>query len=113
MTQDDRDHIAACPVCVRGKSSHQPPAGLFQPLKIPQCHWSHITVDFLTGLPPSEGHQVILTIVDQFSKTAHFIPLSKLSSAAETRELLIRYVFHFHRIPRDILSNRAPQFSQV
>lgn len=105
MTQDNRDHIAACPVCARGKSSHQPLVGLLQPLEIPQCHWLHITVDFLTCTPPSEGHQALLTVVDRFSKT-----LPKLSSAAETGELLIRYVFHFHRIPRDILSNRGPQF---
>lgn len=78
MARVTREYIAACPVCARGKASHQPPAGLLQPLGIPRWLWSHIAVDFVTGLPPSEGHQVVLTVVDHFFKSAHFIPLPKL-----------------------------------
>lgn len=64
-----------------------------------QSHpWSHMDVDFVTDLPPSDGHRVILTIVDQFSKAAHFVPLPKLPSAAETGDLLVRHVFHHHSI---------------
>ncbi|XP_061639745.1 uncharacterized protein LOC133483105 isoform X2 [Phyllopteryx taeniolatus] len=41
-------------VCARGKTSHLPPAGLLRPLPIPSRPWSHIALDFITGLPPSE-----------------------------------------------------------
>lgn len=76
--------------------------------------WSHMDMDFVTDLPPSDGHRVILTIVDQFSKAAHFVPLPKLPSAAETGDLLVRHVFHHNGIPRDIVSDRGLQFtSQV
>uniref|UniRef100_A0A674PMU1 Gypsy retrotransposon integrase-like protein 1 n=1 Tax=Takifugu rubripes TaxID=31033 RepID=A0A674PMU1_TAKRU len=114
MAQDTKDYIAACPVCSRGKASHRPPAGLLQPLEIPRRPWSHIAVDFITGLPPSQGHEVVLTVVDRFSKSAHFIPLPKLPSAAETGELLVQHVFRLHGLPTDIVSDRGPQFcSQV
>lgn len=73
--------------------SHQPPAGLLQPLGIPRWPWSHIAMDFVIGLPPSDGHQVILTVVDHFSKAAHFVPLNELPSAVETGELLVQHVF--------------------
>lgn len=53
-------------------------------------------MDFVTGLPPSERHQVVLTVVDRFSKSAHFIPLLKLLGAAETVELLVQHVFRFN-----------------
>ena len=30
--------------------------------------WTHISVNMVTGLPDSHGHNVILMIVDRFSK---------------------------------------------
>lgn len=51
----------------------------------------------VTGLPPSNGHiegrrDTRITIVDCFSKAAHFVPLSKLLSAAETGDQVVHYV---------------------
>lgn len=111
MTKDTKEFVSACSVCARSKSSHQTPAGLLRPLPIPRRPWSHIAVDFVTGLPPSEGNTVILTIVDRFSKTVHFVPLPKLPSALETANLLVLHVFRLHGIPQDIVSDRGPQFS--
>lgn len=99
MTRDARAFIDACPVCACGKSSHQPPAGLLHPLPVPRRPWSHITVNFVTGLPTSDGQRVILTIDDRFSKAAHFVPLSKIPTAAETRGLVVKHVFSLHGIP--------------
>ena len=111
MTADTKLFVSACSVCARSKASHQAPAGLLRPLPIPHRPWSHIAVDFVTGLPPSEGNTVILTIVDRFSKAVHFIPLAKLPSALETATLLVQHVFRLHGIPADIVSDRGPQFS--
>ena len=111
MAADTKEFVAACSVCARSKASHQAPAGLLRPLPIPHRPWSHVAVDFVTGLPPSEGNTVILTVVDRFSKAAHFIPLPKLPSALETANLLVIHVFRLHGIPVDIVSDRGPQFS--
>ena len=111
MAADTKEFVAACSVCAQSKASHQAPAGLLRPLPIPHRPWSHVAVDFVTGLPPSEGNTVILTVVDRFSKAAHFIPLTKLPSALETANLLVIHVFRLHGIPVDIVSDRGPQFS--
>lgn len=111
VSTDTREFVAACSLCARGKASHQPPAGPLHPLPVPHRPWSHIAVDFVTGLPPSQGNTVILTIVDRFSKGVHYIPLPKLPSAFETAELLVNQVFRLHGIPADIVSDRGPQFS--
>ena len=68
-------------------------------------------MDFVTGLPPSEGNTVILTIIDRFSKAVHYIPLPKFPSALETADLLSSHVFKLHGIPIDIVSDRGPQFA--
>ncbi|KAI3375592.1 hypothetical protein L3Q82_003912 [Scortum barcoo] len=73
-------------------------------LSVPGRPWSHIALDFVTGLPPSNGKTVILTIVDRFSKAAHFVALAKLPTARETADLLANHVVRLHGIPRDIVS---------
>lgn len=98
-------YVLACETC-----HHQAPPGLLHPLPVPSCPWSNIALDFVTGLPCSSNHSAILTIVDRFSKAAHFIPLSMLPFALETASLLVEHVVRLHGIPVDILSDRAPQF---
>lgn len=113
MTGDTREYVSACFICARGKTSHRPPSGVLCPLPIPHRPWSHIAVDFVTGLPPSEDN-LILTIVDQFSTLFHFVSLPWLPMVFEAASLLAVLVFRLHGIPTDIVSDRGPQFtSQV
>lgn len=83
MDQDTRSFVKACTVCTHGKSSNTPPSGLLQPLPLRGRTWSHISVDIVTGLPPSQGNTVILTIVDSFSKATHYIAIPKLPTAKD------------------------------
>ena len=107
MVPDISAFVAACTVCAQNKTPRQAPSGLLQSLPVPRRPWSHICLDFVTGLPPSDGNTVILAVVDRFSKAAHFIPLPKLPSAKETAQHVIR----IHVFPVDIVSERVPQFS--
>lgn len=111
IKNDVKVYVEACPVCNQGKSTRQRPQGLLRPLPVPRRPWSHLSLDFVTGLPPSQGNTVILVVVDRFSKAARFIPLPKLPTAKETAELLMNHVFRIFGIPLDIVSDRGPQFS--
>jgi hypothetical protein len=70
-----RDYVTSCAVCQRNKSEHLHPAGFLQPLPVPSQVWSDIVMDFVEGFPRVGGKSVILTVVDRFSKFAHFIAL--------------------------------------
>ena len=92
---------------VPATSTHTAPsAGLLQPLSIKHRTWSCISIDFVTGLPLSEGNTTILTIIDRFSKAVHLLSLPKLPSALESTDLLVQHVFYLHGIPDDIVSDR-------
>ncbi len=88
LAADVRQFVLACPTCAQCKPVNRPPDGLLHPLPVPSRPWSHIPLDFVSGLPPSKGNTVILTVVDRFSKVVHFIPLPKLPSARETAQLI-------------------------
>ena len=48
-------------------------AGKLRPNEVPERLWQHISVDFITKLPMSKGHDLILVICDRFSKMSHFV----------------------------------------
>lgn len=98
--------VSACPTCSRNKVSHWPPTGLLHPLPVPSWPWSHITLDFVTGLPASKSNTTILSTVDRFSKAVHFVALPNLPSAREMANRLVHNVFHQHVLPVDIVLDR-------
>jgi hypothetical protein len=50
MKRDVAAHLALCDTCHRVKAEHQRPAGLLQPLKVPESKWEEIRMDFIVGL---------------------------------------------------------------
>ncbi len=111
MAEDIRAYVATCSICTQHKDSRSRPQGLLLPLPVPARPWSHISMDFVTGLPTSQGNKVILVVVDRFSKACHLIPLPKLPSAPQTAEIVLQHVFRLHGFPQDVVSNLGPQFA--
>lgn len=105
-----REFVAACPTCAHSKSTTRATAGLLQPLSTPHRPWSHISIAFVTGLPPSDGDTTIVTVVDSFSKLVHFIPTEKLPSAKGTAELMLHQMFRLYGFPVEVVSDRESQF---
>ncbi len=59
MARDIQDFVLACSVCASCKTSNCPPEGLLQPLSVPLRPWSHIALDFISTLSPSQGNTVV------------------------------------------------------
>uniref|UniRef100_A0A8C1RNS1 Gypsy retrotransposon integrase-like protein 1 n=1 Tax=Cyprinus carpio TaxID=7962 RepID=A0A8C1RNS1_CYPCA len=110
MASDIRRYVNGCTDCAISKSPHHLPSGKLHPLPVPNRPWSHLGVDFITDLPPSDNNTCILVIVDRFSKSCRLLPLKGLPTAMETAELLFNHVFRYFGIPEDIVSDRGPQF---
>nr|CAD39902.2 OSJNBa0065B15.6 [Oryza sativa Japonica Group] len=88
MKREIAEYVTVCDVWQRVKAEHQKPAGLLQPLKIPEWKWEEIGMDFITGLPrTSSGHDSIWVIVDRLTKVAHFIPVKTTYSGSRLAEL--------------------------
>lgn len=45
VREDVAQHVQCCPVCQRNKSLHTRPAGLLQPLQLPERRWGSINMD--------------------------------------------------------------------
>ncbi|WVZ49314.1 hypothetical protein U9M48_000683 [Paspalum notatum var. saurae] len=69
MKREVAEYVAVCDTCQCVKAEHQRPAGLLQPLKIPEWKWEEISMDFIVGLPwTQKGYNSIWVVMDRLTK---------------------------------------------
>ncbi|KAL5569806.1 hypothetical protein UlMin_026381 [Ulmus minor] len=69
MKKDVANYVAKCLVCQKIKAEHQRPAGVLQPIEIPEWKWEQISMDFVVGLPKTtNGYDAVWVIVDRLTK---------------------------------------------
>ena len=104
------DFVKSCPDCRRAKAIRHKPFGPLRFLPIPERPWSSLSMDFIEGLPPSDGHDSILVVVDRLTKMSIFIPTHKTLTSPQLARLFIQHVFAKHGVPIDIVSDRGRHF---
>ncbi|MCO5558312.1 hypothetical protein L7F22_011892 [Adiantum nelumboides] len=102
-------------VCPKVKFDRHKAQGLLQPLPITTRPWESIAMDFIFDLPRTQsGHDGICwTIIDRFSKHAHFIPVKKTVKPNHLARLFVARIFRLHGMPETIVSDRDPRFTSL
>jgi hypothetical protein len=112
MKKEVVDFIAKCLECQKVKAEHRHPAGLLQPLPIPEWKWEVVTMGFVTKLPrTNKQHYSIMVVVDKLTKFAHFIPVKLTHKATNIVDVYMREIAKLHGIPKTIVSNKDPKFT--
>ncbi|MCH87732.1 enzymatic polyprotein, partial [Trifolium medium] len=75
MRKDITLFVQQCCICQQAKTPVANPAGLLSPLPVPSQVWEDVAMDFITGLPNSQGFTVIMVVVDRLTKYGHFFSL--------------------------------------
>ena len=97
--------------CARWKSNSQRKKGLMIPIPIPEEFWEAVSMDFITGLPVSEGYDAICFIVDKLSKRPIYVPTYTTADSKDTAKLFFDAVVRHHGLPKVIISDRDPNFT--
>ena len=112
MYQDVANFVKTCDACQRSKTENRPTAGLLKPLPVPSQPWDTIAMDLITDLPKTQqGHDAILTVVDVFTKMAHFIATTKTVTAKQLAKLIFDNIYRIHGLPRTIISDQDVRFN--
>jgi hypothetical protein len=80
---------------------------------MPSGVWHDIVLDFVEGFPMVSGKSVILTVVDGFSKYAHFITLNHPYSTTMVAKSFFDTIIHLHGVPESIMSDRDLIFTNT
>ncbi|KAL0561379.1 hypothetical protein IC582_001804 [Cucumis melo] len=112
MKREVAEFVSKCLVCQQVKAPRQKPAGLIQPLSIPEWKWENVSMDFITGLPRTlRGFTVIWVVVDRLTKSAHFVPGKSTYTASKWAQLYMSEIVRLHGVPVSIVSDRDARFT--
>lgn len=106
MKSDIKKYVSECDVCQRMKSNSRRPSGLLQPLSVAERIWEDHTMEFIEGLPKSNGYNGILVVVDRLTKYAHFVVLAHPYTTKFVARLFVEVVIKIHGVPRSIIIDR-------
>jgi hypothetical protein len=98
-----------CPIC-QSRKIHRHSHTVPQHIPLPHRKFSHIHVDLVGPLPPSQGFTHIFTIIDRTTRWPEAIPLSATAAADCAAALLHTWISRFG-LPNIITSDRGPQFT--
>ncbi|WVZ23326.1 hypothetical protein V8G54_001870 [Vigna mungo] len=98
MKKEIQQYVLSCAVCQQNKYQTLNPGGLLQPLPIPTHTWSDISMDFIGGLPKTQGVDTILVVVDRLTKYAHFIAIAHPYTAKDIAEIFIKDIVKLHGV---------------
>lgn len=112
-------YVDNCDTCSRTKPVRHAPYGFLKPLQIPQRRWDSVSMDFIVGLPESQGKNAIMVVIDRLSKMAHFIPAREDPDVHAPERLDVKQVarlyrdnvFKHHGLPSYLLSDRGSVFT--
>ena len=80
-------------------------------LPVPSRPWQSISMDYLMGYPTTKDrNDVILVVVDRFSKMDILIPCKKTTTTKQTTQLFIEHVWKHDVLPTTIIFEREAIF---
>lgn len=68
-------------------------------------------MDFIEGLPNSQGRTIIWVIVDRLSKYGHFISLHHPYIATSLAQVFMNFFFRLHGLSKTIVSDKDTVFT--
>jgi hypothetical protein len=74
ISRDVKSYVDGCEVCQRTKVIHELSHAPLHPHSIPTTPWEKISVDLVGPLPVSNGHDMIMVVVDWLTKAMVAIP---------------------------------------
>ena len=111
IMKEVKRYVEGCDQCQRMKNRAEMPAGKLRPNQVSEKPWQHISVDFITKLPMSKGHDSILVLCDRFSKMSHFVATTEKIMAEGLARLFRDNVWKLHGLLESVISDRGLQFA--
>jgi len=108
------DYIKGCAICQQNKNlTHWKKVPLYR-ITISCDTWpfQQVAMDLIMGLPPQNGKDTILTIVDhRCSYAAVFLPCATMIIGPGIAQLYLHNVYQWFGLPNKVISDHDPRFT--
>ena len=105
-----RAYVDGCNRCQQMKTFPEKPKGKLSPDETPQNIWQYISVDLITQLPPSLGHNTIMVVVDCLSKCIRLAPTNKEVTLEGVARIFRDMVWRNFGLLEVVISDQGSQF---
>lgn len=114
MKKTVTEYVKGCTICQQSKIlTHCPKTLSYKiPTTLNARPFQRVSMDLITGLPPHQGYDAILTIINQgCSRAAMFLPYATTITGPGIVQLYLDHVYRWFGIPDKIISDRDPRFT--
>jgi RNase H-like domain found in reverse transcriptase/Integrase zinc binding domain/Chromo (CHRromatin Organisation MOdifier) domain len=108
-----KNYVKGCADCQQFKINRQPAKPSYSPIPGPTSTrpFANCSMDLITDLPPVNGYDCILSVVDHgLTKGVILIPCTKTSTSEDIAKLLIDNLYKRFGLPDKMISDRDPRF---
>jgi hypothetical protein len=81
------------------------------PMPVPCGPWQHVSMDFVSGFPPSRGWDCVLVVVHHHSKGVRLFPMKTSAKAEDVADVLLSGVVAVTGPLLSIHSDRGTTFT--
>ncbi|KAH0603255.1 uncharacterized protein H6S33_008259 [Morchella sextelata] len=104
-------YIRNCHTSQRSKPNTHGKLSVLRPLPIPEQPLQEVSMDFVTGLPESEGYDAIMVVVDRLTKMQHLLPCNTTVNSEDIAQVYLRNIWKLHGLSTHVTSDRGTQFT--
>ena len=111
MRSDFKDYIRRYHLFQMNKQPTTLPDGVVTPRPVPREPFSSIAIHFAGPFSINHKKELILIVLDRFTRFTYLLPVSQNITAVETGNILIERFFSVYGFPTSIITDRDPKFT--